>query len=300
MKQIPLYKRRSFGDKLSDTLSFVGDNFKPLLKYTVILSLPVAIIMGLIMNSYMTTSLKMAMTDTTDFPSEMLNRFLLLLGIFIASSVIGVAIITCVVYAYMQLNTSDVNKETIKPVFINMLKRYCRLILLGIALVIAILAASISLYFLLTATIMAESIAVGTLIVLGYILLIIFICPLALLTPIYLFESDIKLIAAIRKAIRLGFRTWAGIFAVIIVLSLLASVITSVLSMPWYIAFLAKTFFSLEEGANGFVGTFTFDIIFFILSTLESLVNLVCYTLPLVGLAYQYGHANTSVKPTNN
>ena len=47
----------------------------------------------------------------------------------------------------------------------------------------------------------------------------------------------------------------------------------------------------MEEDAESFVGTTGFGFIVFLLSVLQSFVTFLCYAVPTIGLAYQYGHA---------
>ena len=71
--------------------------------------------------------------------------------------------------------------------------------------------------------------------------IIAFSVPLALLTPIYLFE-DITLMEAFKKTFRLGFATWGGVFLVSLLMGIIANVLQGVTMMPWYIATVVKYF----------------------------------------------------------
>ena len=79
---------------------------------------------------------------------------------------------------------------------------------------------------------------------------------LPLMAPIYLFE-EISLMEAFRKTFRLGFATWGGVFLILIVMGLIASVLQGIVSIPWYIIYIVKMVFTMSDGgeAGGFCRT---------------------------------------------
>lgn len=51
--KIAMYAKRSFGDKLNATFDFIKENWKPLLKFTTYLILPLCLIQALSLNYLM-------------------------------------------------------------------------------------------------------------------------------------------------------------------------------------------------------------------------------------------------------
>ena len=99
------------------------------------------------------------------------------------------------------------------------------------------------------------------------------------------------MVHALKKAFRLGFATWGGIFAVMFVMGLLVSALQTITSLPWYVMALAKTLFTLEGDATGFMGTAGYSFLQYLLSVWMVLGYLMSSVLMMVALTVQYGHA---------
>ncbi|MCR5131930.1 MAG: hypothetical protein K6C10_10805 [Prevotella sp.] len=296
-QKIPLYKFRRFGEKISDTFAFVGDNFKTLLKFVTCAILPFALIGGLAGNGYINGLASIIQGSSAGDPSteSLIGTGVSYAGLLLVILLGYVALFAAVyglmrVYADRENGLRGLTWKEFKPMFTHLVKRGLKLML-----------------FIFVITILACVLLGGLIGLLGdenlmvlfflifYVLLLIIIMPLMLMTPIYLFEDDIKLFPALKKSFHLGFPTWGGIFAVLIVLELIVGVVSGLLSLPWLIALFAKIAFGIEEGATGFVGTFGFSLMFFVLTAYMLLVSFVCYGLVAVGMAYQYGHAAEKV-----
>ena len=61
--KIALYVQRSFGEKLTTTFDFIKENWKPLMKFTTYLMLPLCLLQGLSLNGLMSGT--MALGDMT-------------------------------------------------------------------------------------------------------------------------------------------------------------------------------------------------------------------------------------------
>ena len=80
--KIALYVQRSFGEKLTATFDFIKENWKPLMKFTTYLMLPLCLLQGLSLNGLMSGT--MALGDMT--------------GGSFDSSVVGASIMALVTY----------------------------------------------------------------------------------------------------------------------------------------------------------------------------------------------------------
>ena len=293
-QKIPLYKIRSFGVKISDTFAFVSENIKPILKYITYFLLPVSLVMGLALNGYLNGITAMAMSaqmKNAEPATSDLATFVSSMGGLIIISVLSYPLLTAIVYSLMRLynerenGLKDLAWDEMKPTFMRVLGRAFKLMGFGLLLTIVVgLVVAFPVIFLV------REIGVAVLVPF-YILLIIVVFPLLLMSPIYLFEDEISLIDALKKSLRLGFKTWGGIFAVVFVLGLIISVISGIVSMPWSIAMVMKMMFTLNEGSDGFTQSVGFTFLTYLFSVLQAFVSYICYMIPLVGLAYQYGHA---------
>lgn len=291
-QKIPLYKIRSFGVKISDTFAFVSENIKPILKYITYFLLPVSLVMGLALNGYM-NGIAAISTQIQNVEPAMSD-----LATFLSSAVAGVVIsllsyplLTAIVYSLMRLYEARENGlknlawDELKPTFMRMLGRAFKFI--GFTVLLTLLV-GVVLGFPLTWLFREAGIPI---LILFYLLLLVVLFPLLLMSPIYLFEDEISLIDALKKSLRLGFKTWGGIFAVVFVLGLIISIISGIVSMPWSIAMVMKMMFTLNEGSDGFTQSVGFNFLTYLFSVLQAFVSYICYMIPLVGLAYQYGHA---------
>lgn len=293
-QKIPLYKIRSFGVKVGDTFAFVSENIKPMLKYITYFLLPVSLVMGLSLNGYLNGITAMAMSaqmKNAEPATSDLATFVSSMGGLIIISVLSYPLLTAIVYSLMRLyndrenGLKDLAWDEMKPTFMRVLGRAFKLMGFGLLLTIVVgLVVAFPVIFLV------REIGVAVLVPF-YILLIIVVFPLLLMSPIYIFEDEISLIDSLKKSFRLGFGTWGGIFALMLVLSLIVSIISGIVSMPWTIAMVMKMMFTLNEGSDGFTQSVGFNFLTYLFSVLQAFVSYICYAIPLIGLAYQYGHA---------
>lgn len=291
-QKIPLYKIRSFGVKISDTFAFVSENIKPILKYITYFLLPVSLVMGLALNGYM-NGIAAISTQIQNVEPAMsdLATFLSYAGAGVVISLLSYPLLTAIVYSLMRLYEARENGlknlawDELKPTFMRMLGRAFKLMGFGVLLTLLV---GLVLGFPLIWLFREAGIPI---LILFYLLLLVVLFPLLLMSPIYLFEDEISLIDALKKSLRLGFKTWGGIFAVVFVLGLIISIISGIVSMPWSIAMVMKMMFTLNEGSDGFTQSVGFNFLTYLFSVLQAFVSYICYMIPLVGLAYQYGHA---------
>ena len=293
--KIAMYAKRSFGEKLNVSFDFIKENWKPLLKLTTYLILPLCLIQAMSLNGLMggafnvTQSVQSNILGTNSIAS-MGTMFFVYYAAYILLSLVGSILITSVVYGLIQkYNESDeqrlrgITLGAIKPLLFRNMKKLLALIVASIVLVmffgvIIVLLAGLT-YFTLILTIPFT---------------IAFSIPLALWVPIYLFE-DISLIASFKKTFRLGFATWGGILLIIIVMGIIASVLQGVTMTPWYVATLVKYFFSVSDPGNATTVSIGYNFMLYLLGIIQTYGTYLSVIFSLVGLAYQYGHATEVV-----
>lgn len=200
----------------------------------------------------------------------------------------GGLLLTSLIYAMVRLYNEREERLNgivfgdIKPLLLRNVKR---LFLMGIACG----------FLFLFAVILVVLLAVLTpfTLILTIPLLFAFMIPLVLMSPIYLFE-DISLSEAFAKTFRLGFATWGGIFLILIVMGLIASVLQTIVSIPWYVIYIVKMIFTMSDGGatSSSVGLNFAQYLFSILMLYGSYLSAI---FGIVGLVYQYGHASEVV-----
>jgi hypothetical protein len=302
--KIEWYRTRTFSEKISDTFAFIRESWRPMLKYFTYLLLPVSIVMAFFMNNFMDSYMRtvMGVVDggmSGDDYSSLIAFGLTTLGLVVVS-VVGSALLTSLTFALIrlynqrgELRLEGLTGRELKPVLMAMLRRVVRLLLAWMLIVVLV---GVLLALLAVLMVMISPVLMVVEMLLVYALLLAVILPLSLVVPIYLLEDDISVLEAFQKAWRLGFATWGGVFAVVVVLTLIGSVISSFTSLPWSIMFFAKTMFTLRgETAGGFVGSMGYSFLQYLMCIVQCFCSLLISVITLVGITVQYGHASDKI-----
>lgn len=305
LPKIELYKTRTFSEKLSDTFNFLRENWRPIAKYFLYLMVPASIVLAFFMNHFWSGYMGIIMNaegiGTGQVQSELLS-FGLNAGITLLLFLIASVVLFAMLFALMRLyrvreqRLQGLTTEEFKTEMMVCLKRAAILMAtcFGIGFVmLLVLGLVMALGFSLHP-------AVGFLAMLAfYVVLIVVAVPLMLVEPIYMMEDQTGIVEALRKAWRLGFATWFGIFGVTFVIGLLASVVQTVTMGPWYIMFIIKTVFTVSNDLDGsFVNSFAYTFFEYLTCILECLGMLLSMVFTTIGLTIQYGHASDKIDGT--
>ena len=295
--KIELYKTRTFSEKLNDTIGFMRESWRTQLKYFIYLMLPCSIVLAFFLNHFFSgyMSLIMAVQNVGD-PRSDVGSFLLNAGAMLIVFMVTYALLIALVYALVRLyrargedRLKNLTTEELKPELMFCLRRSCMLMLATIVIGIVVL--------LIFGGLMAGAFVINPgfglmSLMLLYIALLVVALPMMLVTPIYMLEDDISIIPAFQKAFHLGIPTWGGIFAVVFVLGIIASIIQTVTMGPWYILFIVKMVFTLSNDLDGsFTSSIFYTFAEYITCVLQCLGMLFSSVLTIVGLTIQYGHA---------
>ena len=284
---IKLYRKRTFGDKLSDTFDFVGENFRTLLKYITYLVLPVAIVQTFCMNNFMTGYMESITAITSGGGRNFADmlQWLSSMGLYMLVQFVAIILVYAVSYTMMQLyeqrseRLKGVTFDELRPGVVQKCLRQLVLLVTSIAI------------FVVFVLLMALLIAASPYFILPVIIIAVVVLPLFVLVyPIYLFE-DTDIVSAYAKSVRLGWKTWAGIVGVMIVLYIISSIISGLISTPWYIMVMAKNLLATQGNTSGFVSSFGYTAIQYLLGVVSSFAGSCIMALMCIGIAYQYGHA---------
>lgn len=290
--KIAMYVRRPFGEKMNASFDFLKENWKPLLKFTTYLILPLCLVQALSLNGLMGGVLKMsAFAGSTGVgaTANTLQTFMGYYGLFMLLFLIGSVLLTSLVYALIRTynereeRLQGITLKDLKPLLFKNIKRlllmalFCIGLVFVVSLVIGLLAGISPFTLILTVP-----------------LLVAFAVPLALFAPIYLFE-DISLMNAFRKTFRLGFATWGGVFLITIVMGIIANILQGVTMTPWYIATLVKYFFAISDTGSETTVSAGYSFILYLLAIIQAFGAYLSMIFSFVGMAYQYGHASEVV-----
>ena len=262
--KIALYVQRSFGEKLTTTFDFIKENWKPLMKFTTYLMLPLCLLQGLSLNGLMSGT--MALGDMTggSFDSSVVGASIMALvtyySLYAVLYLLGTVMLTSLVYALVR--TYNEREERLEGVTLGMLK--------------PLLFRNVRRVFLIMIVVVVVSV------------------PLAIWTPVYLFE-DIYIIDALKKAYRLGFATWGGIVLISIVMGFIAAILQGVTMIPWYIGTIVKYIFAMTDAGGGATVSAAYSFVLYLLAVVQAFGVYMSMIFSLLGLAYQYGHASEKI-----
>lgn len=297
--RIEFYRQRTFSEKLNATFDFIRENWKPLLKYTFYLIMPICLVQTFAMNAFIGGYLDLVMSsNNSSYFSGSMYSFITNYGIMLFCVLVGSAILSGLVYAMMQTYATRENRlqnitlEDFKERLVGNTWKCLRIIffLIAIYLVIIVFAG------LLAGMASTYSLTL-TLFIMIPILLLCTICiiPLMMLIPVYVFEREISFSGAVKKGWKLGTSTLGGMLGLMFVLYIITSVIQTVTMLPWYLTIVVGSVMTLTS-ESGISQSVIYKFAIYILGLIQSYGVYVSSIIGIVGLAFQYFHAREKVE----
>jgi hypothetical protein len=295
-KRIEFYRLRTFSEKMNVTFDFIRENWKVLLKYSFYLITPICLVQSFTTNATFRIYLD-AFSRSIGRPLELsgtVGEFLVNYGAMFLCLVGGSAIMSGMIYALMQTYATrdnrllDLRLSDFKEALIRNVRRALILLLFfifaGIVLVfvMAFLAVAVSDYSFFVAIPIS-------------LFLLFCMIPLMMVVPVFIFERDISFFEAFGKAWRLGISTFWGLVGLMIVLYFIASVLQTVMMMPWYLTILFGSLFSISSNPE-VIQSATFKFVAYLLGLIQSYGMYLSMIISMVGLAFQYFHAREKVE----
>ena len=294
--RIEFYRQRSFSEKMNVVFTFIRENWKPLLKYSFYLIMPVCLIQTFAMNAMINLSFAAGFNSaegSNPFGYSFVS-FLSSYGVYLLCTLIGSGFMSGLIYAMMQ--TYAVRENGLQQVMLNDFRdllvknawKYFRM-MLAILLVFVLIALFMGL--------LAAMVSSWSLIATIPLFLVCLLCliPLMMTVPAYIFERDLTFTGAIRKAWKLGMATLGGMIGLMIVLSFISSVIQTITMLPWYIVAIIGNIFSVasESTINQSV---IYKFVTYVLGLIQAYGMYVSSIIGIIGLAFQYFHAREKVE----
>ncbi len=294
-----LYVERTFSRKFDDTLAFVSENWRLLLKSVTLMLLPVSIVQGLCLEGLVSALSGMGDNDVSDSALVRLGASYLGTIIFY---LIGGMLISAVVYALMRIylrrddRLAGLDWTQCKTDLKYCLRREAQVVAVFVVLFIVVIAFYIGIVALAAAI---DSVWLLLLLFPVAIGLFVVLMPLMLAFPIVAF-SDGSVGEAFRKAWRLGFGTWWSMFAFLVVITLVVSILCNMLGLPWTICYMLRiTLFDATASASVLSWAPLVSVLGFIFGVGMVYANYLLSTLVMVALAVQYGHASEKMEGTS-
>lgn len=291
--KIEFYRERSFGEKLSVSFDFIRENWKPLLKLTTYLMLPLCVIQSFLMNKSMDVSLY-GVAEAESLLDSINPMLWVYNSCFLLVAILGGILITSLIFALIQAYTE--REEGLKGVTLSSLKPklvHGSLKLLGISLLsILIIVVFYSLVLGAIALIAPNSEALAVVgMVLATFFILLLALPLILWAPTCLLGGQ-GIFASLFKAFRIGLLTWGGLFLVILIMGLMSSILQGVCALPWYIAFAVKSLLSMGVVESGEASSsLGYEFVLYLLGIIEVYGSYLASIFVWVGIAFHYGHA---------
>ena len=297
-RRIPLYASRSIGETLSATFDFVAQNFVPLIKFLSAFLLPVSALMGLSYQSLLSSFAHIEdYDDETELILSAVTGYIPVFVLCLIGALLTVAVTYTLMQKYQQRDNllKGITLNEIKPLlkhnFWRLLKMLLLLTLIGMVAFVALV--------LVAAMIMAIGGKFEVFLFLLYVAILAIALPLGLVLPMCVFEPELSLFSCVKKAVRLGFKTWGTLFVVMLVITMLVQIVSVILIIPFMFTTVTSMFFEIDSSqyaSLAYTSSAWFSVLTFASSLLFCFGLLLMSALSFVAFAFCYGRAADKVE----
>lgn len=297
-RRIYLYASRSIGETLSATFDFVAQNFVPLIKFLSAFLLPVSALMGLSYQSLLSSFAHIEdYDDETELILSAVTGYIPVFVLCLIGALLTVAVTYTLMQKYQQRDNllKGLTLSEIKPLLKHNLWRLLKMLLL---LTLIGMVAFVALVLVAT-MIMAIGGKFEAFLFLLYMAMLAIALPLGLALPLCVFEPELGLFSCVKKALRLGFKTWGTMFVVMLVIMMLVQIISIILIIPFMFTTVASMFFEIDSSqyaSLAYTSSAWFSVLTFASSLLFCFGLLLMSALSFVAFAFCYGRAADKVE----
>lgn len=297
-RRINLYASRSIGETLSATFDFVTQNFVPLIKFLAAFLLPVSALMGLSYQSMFSSLANIEnLNDETDQILSVVMSYVPVFVLCLIGALLTVAVTYTLMQKYQQRDNllKGVTLNEIKPLLKHNLWRLLKMLLL---LTLIGMVAFVALVLVAT-MIMAIGGKFEAFLFLLYMAMLAIALPLGLVLPLCVFEPELGLFSCVKKALRLGFKTWGTLFVVMLVITMLVQIVSFILMIPFLFTTMTTMFFEIDSSqyaSLAYTSSAWFSVLTFASSLLFCFGLLLMSALSFVAFAFCYGRAADKVE----
>lgn len=297
-RRINLYASRSIGETLSATFDFVTQNFVPLIKFLSAFLLPVSALMGLSYQSMFSSFAHIEnLNDETEQILSVVTSYLPVLLLCLIGALLTVAVTYTLMQKYQQRDNllKGLTLSEIKPLLKHNLWRVLKMLLLltligMVAFVVLVLVATM---------IISIGSKFEAFLFLLYMAMLAIALPLGLVLPLCVFEPELGLFSCVKKALRLGFKTWGTLFVVMLVITMLVQIVSFILMIPFLFTTMTTMFFEIDSSqyaSLAYTSSAWFSVLTFASSLLFCFGLLLMSALSFVAFAFCYGRAADKVE----
>lgn len=297
-RRINLYASRSIGETLSATFDFVTQNFVPLIKFLSAFLLPVSALMGLSYQSMFSSFANIEnLNDETELILSVVMGYLPVFVLCLIGALLTVAVTYTLMQKYQQRDNllKGLTLSEIKPLLKHNIWRVLKMLLLltligMVAFVVLVLVATM---------IMSIGSKFEAFLFLLYMAMLAIALPLGLVLPMCVFEPELSLFSCVKKALRLGFKTWGTLFVVMLVITMLVQIVSFILMIPFLFTTMTSMFFEIDSSqyaSLAYTSSAWFSVLTFASSLLFCFGLLLMSALSFVAFAFCYGRAADKVE----
>lgn len=297
-RRIHLYASRSIGETLSATFDFVTQNFVPLIKFLSAFLLPVSALMGLSYQSMFSSFAHIDnLNDETEQILSVVMSYLPVLLLCLIGALLTVAVTYTLMQKYQQRDNllKGLTLSEIKPLLKHNLWRVLKMLLLLTLIGIVAFVALV----LVATMIMSIGSKFEAFLFLLYMAMLAIALPLGLVLPMCVFEPELSLFSCVKKALRLGFKTWGTLFVVMLVITMLVQIVSFILMIPFLFTTMTSMFFEIDStqyASLAYTSSAWFSVLTFASSLLFCFGLLLMSALSFVAFAFCYGRAADKVE----
>lgn len=297
-RRINLYASRSIGETLSATFDFVTQNFVPLIKFLAAFLLPVSALMGLSYQSMFSSFAHIEnLNDETELILSVVMGYLPVFVLCLIGALLTVAVTYTLMQKYQQRDNllKGLTLSEIKPLLKHNLWRVFKMLLL---LTLIGMVAFVALVLVAT-MIMSIGSKFEAFLFLLYMAMLAIALPLGLVLPLCVFEPELSLFSCVKKALRLGFKTWGTLFVVMLVITMLVQIVSFILMIPFLFTTMTSMFFEIDStqyASLAYTSSAWFSVLTFASSLLFCFGLLLMSALSFVAFAFCYGRAADKVE----
>ncbi len=260
--------------------------------------LPVSALMGLSYQSMFSSFAHIDnLNDETEQILSVVMSYLPVLLLCLIGALLTVAVTYTLMQKYQQRDNllKGLTLSEIKPLLKHNLWRVFKMLLLltligMVAFVVLVLVA---------AMIMSIGSKFEAFLFLLYMAMLAIALPLGLVLPLCVFEPELGLFSCVKKALRLGFKTWGTLFVVMLVITMLVQIVSFILMIPFLFTTMTTMFFEIDSSqyaSLAYTSSAWFSVLTFASSLLFCFGLLLMSALSFVAFAFCYGRAADKVE----
>ena len=237
------------------------------------------------------------LNDETDQILSVVMSYVPVFVLCLIGALLTVAVTYTLMQKYQQRDNllKGVTLNEIKPLLKHNLWRLLKMLLL---LTLIGMVAFVALVLVAT-MIMAIGGKFEAFLLLLYMAMLAIALPLGLVLPMCVFEPELGLFSCVKKALRLGFKTWGTLFVVMLVITMLVQIVSFILMIPFMFTTVASMFFEIDStqyASLAYTSSAWFSVLTFASSLLFCFGLLLMSALSFVAFAFCYGRAADKVE----